>query len=156
MLIVAGCYRAEIDLTPLTDDMLRAGAAGGGAPTAGSPAAGGAGSMSSGAGEAGEAASGAPACDPTPETSLERDCRLHVPSSLECDEMAEPGWKGCYAGGCTVCVEVLAGYTHYFDWHPCCVPNTTCSTHTPLKCNARCPAPTEHDTVAPCFTLAPY
>jgi hypothetical protein len=158
VLSVVGCYHAEIDLTPFSDEMSRAGAAGGRASSAGAPASGGVGGepMSGAGGEAGEAGAGAPACDPAPEDRAQSVCRQHVPSMLECDEMAPSGWKGCYAGGCTVCVEVLAGYAHYFDWHPCCEPNTTCGLHAPLRCNARCPAPTEHDKVAPCSTEAPF
>lgn len=81
------------------------------------------------------------------------------PGVKECAEAdgSEYRWRGCYNGGCAVCTlhGELPGYPYYFDWHPCCSKNDTCSNHDPFVCNALCPAPTEHDKVAPCGKLDP-
>jgi hypothetical protein len=65
------------------------------------------------------------------------------------------GWAGCYSGGCAVCIEGVADYPYYFDWHPCCEPNPNCNSNNShvTKCDARCPAPTERDKVPPCSKL---
>jgi hypothetical protein len=160
----ASCYRAQIDLTPLADEMAEAG---GGAPpsSAGEPSNGGTSEPTGGApepgsggmsapsdGGAGQPSSGA-ACDTTPMDPAQHVCQLRHATAAECSEQAQPGWAGCYAGGCKICVEVLVDYPHYFDWHPCCEPNPTCSVHAPIKCNALCPAPTELDKAQPCFAV---
>ncbi len=151
----ASCYRAEIDLTPLFDDVPEAG---GGAlsSSADEPSSGGASESSSGGvgqpsgGGTSEPTAGAAACDDTLLDPAQSECHRRRATAAECSEQAQPGWAGCYAGGCKICVEELVDYPHYFDWHPCCEPNPTCSVHKPLKCNALCPAPTELDKLLPC------
>jgi hypothetical protein len=149
VLVGSSCYRAEIDLTPLLDDMSLGG---GGAPLSGA-----AGTAMSAGGGAGDAATGAGgvACDDVSVLEQTQEvCRsLRTPTAAECYEQAPDGWAGCYAGGCTVCTEQLREYPHYFDWHPCCRPNDTCAPIHPVTCNVRCPAPTEHDKIPPCFTI---
>ena len=103
-------------------------------------------------GEAGGAA-GAPKCDPTPEDPAQKPCHLRNPSKLSCDEQDVAGWNGCYGGGCAICTQSLIDYPYYFDRHPCCQPNPTCSTHPPQRCSPLCPPPTELDKRPLCFNL---
>ena len=142
-LTAGSCYRAEIDLTPLVDDM----------------SLGGAGAPASGAGDAapgGAAGAGAEVvCDDSKEDPVQTACRLEPATKAQCDEQAADGWQGCYAGGCEVCQELLVDYPFYQDWHSCCHINPTCSTNVPLKCNSRCPAPTERDKHPRCSSLLP-
>lgn len=122
-----GCYRAEIDLGLLA---------------AASPDSGGA-----------SGASGAPGvdCDMAPLEAEQDACRLDPPTKEECTEQDTDGWKGCYSGGCAVCTKSVTDYPYYFDWHPCCLANNTCNSNNPVLCNARCPPPTQHDKVPPCW-----
>jgi hypothetical protein len=134
LLLCAGaspsCYRAEIDLGLLA---------------AASPEPG---------GEAGGNGAAEPACDDTQVDDEQAQCRLgDLPTRAECTEQDRDGWSGCYNGGCAVCRDSVAGYPYYFDWHPCCIVNTSCNSNGPVKCNARCPAPTEHDKVRPCWRV---
>ena len=77
------------------------------------------------------------------------------PGLKECAEpdSSEQRWPGCYDGGCSVCTVKgeVPGYPYYFDWHPCCGKNDTCGQNKLFICNSLCPAPTEHDKVAPCI-----
>jgi hypothetical protein len=140
------CYRAEVDLAPLVDDESPAG--GGVVMGLGGGASGGA----SGGVDGG--AAGAATCDPTPEDAIQQQCRLRMPSTQSCDEQyIVGGWNGCYNGGCSVCTKVLIDYPHYFERHPCCQPNITCSTHEPYRCSPLCPPPTELDKRPVCFDL---
>jgi hypothetical protein len=118
-----GCYRAEIDLSPVLDE--------------------------SESTETGEGAS----CDDSPLDATQVGCRLLLPTRAECSVQDAEGWSGCYDGGCSVCTKSVRDYPYYFDWHPCCLPNDDCHSNSPLKCNARCPNPTEHDKVKPCFVI---
>jgi hypothetical protein len=171
--VVSSCYRAEIDLAPLLNDppLAMGGSSGdGSAPLAGGapePMGGGSGDSSmptagtgqeltGGVGGTGGAAGGA-ACDDAPLDPEQSGCLLLEPTNAECDDQPVDGWAGCYAGGCMVCTpqtKLVPGFPYYFKWHPCCQPNTTCSNHSPQVCNARCPAPTQRDTVPPCAVLA--
>lgn len=173
--LLATCYRARIDLNELAPaaagggaagqannrpssglagaDDLASGATAGGAFAAGGEAAqGGAGSPhaeSAGAAAGGEAN---PPCENSSLEPLQEDCaRFGLPLPATCHETTLAGWDGCIAGGCNVCVEKLVDYPHYFEWHPCCQPNTTCGKQAPLTCNARCPSPTAHDKTPRCF-----
>lgn len=123
------CYRAEIDL----------GLLGGTSPDSG--------------GEAGASSAAEPACDETQVEAEQARCRLLLPTRAACTEQDTEGWAGCYDGGCAVCADSVTDYPYYFDWHPCCQPNTTCHSNPPIKCNARCPAPTERDKVRPCWLV---
>jgi len=143
----ASCYRAEVDLAPLLDDPSQSG---GGALMAGAGEAGVGGSVEPAAG----GAAGAPTCDPTPEDSVQHQCRLRAPSKATCDEQDVDGWSGCYNGGCSICTEVLQDFPYYLMRHPCCGPNTTCSVHEPRRCSPLCPPPTELDKLPVCFNLA--
>jgi hypothetical protein len=126
------CYRAEIDLGLLAGE---------------SPESGG-----NAGGEAGASSATEPACDEAQVDDEQAQCRKDLPTKAECTEPDPDGWSACYNGGCNVCVETAADYPYYFDWHPCCQGNTTCNSNLPgLKCNARCPLPTEHDKVRPCW-----
>jgi hypothetical protein len=101
------------------------------------------------------------ACQDEPMSAEHAVCHLTgiKPGVKECAEAdsGEHRWKGCYNGGCAVCTlhGELPDYPYYFDWHPCCSKNDTCSNHDPFVCNALCPLPTEHDKVAPCGKLDP-
>jgi hypothetical protein len=178
--LVATCYRARVDLKEsapaassgggASGDEGTSGAAGGlaGAPDlmtpvggatdgAGGVTAGGDGALggagSDGVGTANSGAGGGASlpCEGSLEP-LQEDCaQFGLPLPATCHETTLMGWDGCIAGGCNVCVEQLADYPHYFDWHPCCQPNTTCGKQAPLPCNERCPAPTEHDKTPRCF-----
>jgi hypothetical protein len=164
-LVVSSCYRAEIDLTPLLSDpqSVMGGSSGDGSvPLAGGapePMGGSGGSSMpmAGAGQEATAGAGGAACDDAPLDAVQSGCLLLEPTVAECDDQPADGWAGCYAGGCMACTpqtKLVPGFPYYFKWHPCCQPNTTCSNHPPQVCNARCPAPTEHDTVPPCAVLA--
>jgi len=175
-LSAGGCYRAEIDLSPLTDTLAGTANGGTGAPPSGSGSGGGGAAESGGSAEMPEhtdtvvrngpligrggaggesfdlpdSASGA--CEELVFSADDTTCHItKKPTPAMCSQDPE-GWAGCYDGGCTVCTlnHLVPGYPHYFDWHPCCSPNDTCSTHDPVKCDARCPKPTDHDRVAPC------
>jgi hypothetical protein len=123
------CYRAELDFSQSYGSLQ-----------------GGEGGATSGAGGAGEG------CYDFPLDSAQRDCQTGVlPTLAECTDQDVEGWSGCYAGGCAVCTKSLREYPHYFNWHPCCEPNSTCGSNSPVKCNSRCPAPTERDKRMPCF-----
>jgi hypothetical protein len=160
------CYRAEVDLAPLLDDPPSgAGGTAGGTSSGGSggDAASFAGERGSGDGGAGgelpvgsagaAGAAGAPACDPTPDTVLQAECRRRLPTKQMCDEEDKTGWAGCYSGGCSICTEVLLDYPYYLVRHPCCGKNTTCGVHSPLLCSPWCPPPTEVDKKPPCYEL---
>lgn len=54
------------------------------------------------------------------------------------------GFDGCRGHGCSVCVELVGGYTHYFVNHPSCSLNTTCDGAF-FACNDACPAPSSAD-----------
>lgn len=115
------CQQAELDLSPAKNE----------------PAQGG------NAGAAGD-------CEPLDR--VQEACRRGaLPNRAECSEQDVQGWSGCYDGGCAVCTKLLRDYPYYFDWHPCCEPNDTCGSSGPVKCNARCPAPTDTDRQRPCF-----
>lgn len=118
-----GCYRAEIDLGLLAAESGSAGV------------------------------SGAPGteCDMAQVDAEQDACRIDPPTLAECTEQAVNGWSGCYSGGCAVCTKSVADYPYYFDWHPCCLANDTCNSNDPVRCNARCPPPAEHDKVRPCW-----
>lgn len=124
------CYRAEIDLGLLAQSSPQTG------------------------GEAGAAGSSAePDCDPqelSPELEL---CKIHEWTREECTEQDRDGFKACYSGGCSLCVELVSDYPYYFKWNPCCQDNTTCNSNlgSVVKCHANCPIPTEHDKVPPCW-----
>lgn len=157
-----------------------AGAAGLGGARAGDAGAAGDGGVAGEAGAAGEggvAGSGGsrgtgisedgipikPVGDCEDETLSSAHALCHItgerPGAKECAEAdsSEQSWQGCYDGGCSVCTlhGELPGFPYYFDWHPCCSRNDTCSNHDLFVCNALCPAPTEHDKVAPCGRLNP-
>jgi hypothetical protein len=136
LLLCAGaspsCYRAEIDLGLL-------------AASPPDP------SGNTG-GEAGASGAAEPACDETQVDDEQAQCRMQLPTRAECAEPDPDGWSACYDGGCNVCVETVTDYPYYFKWHPCCQANSTCNSNGPgFKCNARCPPPTEHDKVPPCW-----
>ena len=132
--MAASCYRAQIDLTPLVDDLPSAGASGA-------------------AGDAGGAAANVD-CDRAPLDAVQEQCHsVFKPTAADCHEADPAGWDGCYAGGCAVCSEKFSDFPHYLDWHPCCEANPTCNRNLPVTCNVRCPAPTEHDKIAPCFAI---
>ena len=117
-----GCYRAEIDIAQ--------------------PASA---SASSDAGAAGAS------CDATPLSSADDDCRnSFLPDNEQCSVQDPNGWNGCYNGGCSVCADVTREFPFYFLWHPCCQPNTVCTSDLRVKCNERCPPPVDHDRVMPC------
>jgi hypothetical protein len=141
LLTSGSCYRAEIDLTPLAGEMSLGGAGASGTGDA--------------AGDAGSGGASDVACDHSQEDSVQTACRLEPPTKAQCEEQAADGWQGCYAGGCEVCKEMVADYPFYQDWHACCHINPTCSTNGPLKCNSRCPAPTERDKHPRCASLLP-
>ena len=63
---------------------------------------------------------------------------------LICDGIGDNTWDGCRGNGCAVCEEKLVGYDCYFDNHPQCVLNTTCSWQF-YDCDRACPEPTEDD-----------
>lgn len=135
LLLCAGpspsCYRAEIDLGLLAALP----------PEPGDNA----------GGEAGASAAAEPTCDDTQVDDEQAQCRMDLPTKAECSEQDRDGWSGCYDGGCAVCRDSVIGYPYYFHWHPCCIANETCHSNDPVKCNARCPAPREHDKVRPCW-----
>lgn len=172
------CYRARIDLRELSPNAggtagegatpPQQGFAGAGdfATSAGSSSAsggdaaaegertrsdnGGAGNAGAETGNAGAGGERNLPCEDTLDP-LQEDCaRFGLPLAATCHETTLAGWDGCIAGGCSVCVEMLADYPHYFDWHPCCQPNEGCGKQAPLPCNERCPAPTEHDKTRRC------
>jgi hypothetical protein len=120
-----GCYRAEIDLSPVLDESESTATDGGGGAS----------------------------CDDSPLDATQLGCRLLLPTRAECSAQDAEGWSGCYDGGCSVCSKSVRDYPYYFDWHPCCLPNDDCHSNSPLKCNARCPSPTERDKVKPCFVI---
>ncbi|HWA76012.1 MAG TPA: hypothetical protein VG937_26925 [Polyangiaceae bacterium] len=136
LLISSGsCYRAELDVSPWTRQSPEGG------------------DSSLGAAGASGGSSGA-ACDDTSLDSVQQECRQGaLPTRLDCSPPDEPGWSGCYDGGCAVCTKSVREYPYYFDWHPCCLANDTCGSSAPVKCNARCPQPTEHDKRKPCFVI---
>jgi len=172
-LSAGGCYRAEIDLSPLTDTL--AGTANGG--TGAQPSGGTGGTAQSGGsadttahtdtvvrkgpligrGGAGGAGVDLPdstsgACEEPAFSADDTTCHItKKPSAAMCSQDPS-GWPGCYAGSCSVCTlnGIVPGYPHYLDWHPCCSANDACSNHPPVNCDARCPEPTDHDKVAPC------
>jgi hypothetical protein len=159
-LTAGSCYRAEIDITVLGSEPAAAGAAGTSGDVAGMPAAAGdraglggaatgTGGASAGTNEPGGAA-GAPVCDDALD-DVQAVCRLRIPSRAECSLQDARGFTGCSDGGCIVCDDVLKKYPYYFQWHPCCEPNFACATSLRVKCNARCPAPSEQDQRAPCW-----
>ena len=121
---------------------------GGAQATAGAPSA-----ADAAPGDAGSGGSSEVVCDDSPEDPVQTGCRLEPPTMMQCDEPDVSGWQGCYAGGCEVCKELLDAYPFYVKWHACCQVNRTCSNHSPLKCNSRCPAPTERDKYPPCRSL---
>ena len=96
------------------------------------------------------------ACHDPPFNADDEACRISgvKPGNVSCmpPDLSQNAWNGCYNGGCSVCVVhgELPGYPYYFDWHPCCQKNSTCSNHPYFVCNELCPEPTEHDKVAPC------
>jgi len=157
----SACYRAEIDVYPEADAAV--GGAGATA-TAGSDGAagsageartsGGAGGAAGTAGAAGAGAiAGSADCDGNPVDDTQLECRTFLPSKSQCAEQDATGWNGCTDGGCNVCVDVSVDYAYYFSWHPCCTPNLYCAASTRVKCNSRCPAPTAHDRVRPCWLV---
>ncbi len=161
LLMAASCYQAEIDLTPPADDTAEAGGgvsssggahestAEGGAPIAVASASG-----AGGAGAAGVASAGG--CDDGALDPIQEVCHdFLLPTRADCHDGDPAGWDGCYAGGCAVCSEKLAEFPYYKAWHPCCEINDTCNRNAPVTCNYRCPPPTEHDKVAPCFVIPP-
>jgi len=171
-LMTASCYRAEVDITVFTSVAGSGGGAGGseqgGQPNGGDSAgsggvvetsggaggtAGAAGQISGAAGAAGAAGNG-PECDDAPLADDDLACRTHIPSRAQCALQDPVGFDGCSAGGCAVCADVLASYPYYFHWHPCCQPNPACAASQRVKCNARCPIPTAHDALRPCW-MAP-
>ena len=132
------CHRAEIDFSLAAHD---AGQGGDAAERV----------LSGGAGGAADLV-----CDDSPLDETQQACRLGaLPSLAQCTEQDVQGWSGCYAGGCAVCTKSVREYPYYFDWHPCCAPNGTCASNVPVKCNARCPAPTARDKRKPCFVIEP-
>jgi hypothetical protein len=171
-LTASSCYRAEIALTDLMDPAsggttaasgagtpngaagVGAGGAAGHDASTGGGAAGGEGGVSAGA--AGQSSTTAePPCIDEQVTPDEEICRqLGAPDRAECSEQASDGWKGCYFGNCLVCAKSVLDYPYYFDWHPCCKVNDTCSSNDPMRCNSLCPAPTEREKSPPCFRVA--
>jgi hypothetical protein len=159
-LLAASCYHAEIDLKPLLDSD-SSGTSGSGGQTAvgqgGLPELVAGGAPEETAGAAGVGGDVGIECDDAPLDDEQNACLLLPPTMAECDAQRRGDWKACYAGGCMVCTPneegVVPGYPYYFKWHPCCRPNSTCSVHPPEICDARCPAPTEHDAVPPCSAL---
>lgn len=91
-------------------------------------------------------------CDDAIQGDLERQCRLLRPSAEECSAPSEDGWAGCSASGCRVCREALVDYPYYFDWHPCCAA-ANCDDAPSKLCDQRCPEPSAHDAVQPCFVV---
>jgi hypothetical protein len=157
-LVAASCYHAEIDLKPLLDSDSSGTSGSGGQAAVGQgglpePVVGGAPDLAAGAGGVG----GDVECDDTPLEDVDSACLLVGATKAECDPQPLGGWKSCYAGGCTVCTDeskLVAGYPYYFKWHTCCFPNSTCGRNDYHVCNQRCPVPTEHDKVPPCWVLA--
>lgn len=136
VLSVVACYRAQIDVR--TDGS--AGQAGAGFGAAGS---GGSADAPADGGDAG--------CLDAAVEDAQFECQTVLPTKSECASQDANGWNGCVDGGCSVCVDVLRKYPYYFSWHPCCEPNLYCAASAHVKCNARCPAPTEQDRLRPCF-----
>lgn len=145
------CYRAQIDLVPEADaaagnaGAIVAGSNGSGGSSAGAQAAGGAAGAVESAGSGG--------CDGSAVADAELECRTVLPSKSQCATQDPSGWNGCADGGCNVCVDVSVDYAYYFSWHPCCTPNLYCAASTRVKCNSRCPAPTPHDRIPPCWLV---
>jgi hypothetical protein len=93
-------------------------------------------------------------CDDSSLDPVQEDChRGALPTRADCSAQDAQGWSGCYDGGCAVCTKAVVGYPYYFDRHPCCESNDTCNSNDPVKCNARCPAPTERDKWKPCSVI---
>jgi len=148
------CYRAQIDLEPRAD----AAAGSAGAIMAGSSGSGGsAGGEETSGGAAGAAGSletaGSAGCDGNSVDDTQLECRTVLPTKSQCAAQDTNGWNGCTDGGCNVCVDVFVDYAYYFSWHPCCTPNLYCAASTRVKCNVRCPAPSAHDRVRPCWLV---
>jgi hypothetical protein len=77
------------------------------------------------------------------KTQTQTQCSQEAGASGTCD--GTPGqWNGCRGNGCAVCTELVSNYPCYFNNHPGCSPNYTCSGQY-FTCNDRCPAPTEMD-----------
>jgi hypothetical protein len=161
----SSCYRAEINLSDLMDDMMQAGTASNPAGIGGSAGGTGAGDAPGGGGSAGDAnentagqgGASEPPCRDEPLEPEQQVCfNLGAPSAEQCQEQDPMGWSGCYADTCHVCREALVGYPYYFDWHPCCQVNPTCYTHAlkPHACDARCPEPTDRDRSPRCGQIS--
>lgn len=144
--LASSCYRAEIDLTVLTE---------GAAPRAGNGTGGVAATMSDGGdvselggatGQAGESS-----CNDELDPMQEVCRRVGPPSHEQCSTMPNDGWKGCVHSACQVCTKSVRGYPYYFAWHPCCQRNETCDSSEPRGCTAACPTPTERDKRPPCL-----
>lgn len=59
------------------------------------------------------------------------------------DELArQDAWLGCQSGATTACVELVN--VAYFEHHPDCAPNDTCSSQYTL-CGEECPAPVDDE-----------
>lgn len=173
----SSCYRAEIDLSALMDDMMQAGTAPGSAGVTGSmsgtqgiagsasggggdvggdaPGAGGTGAAGapSAAGEGGAGGAAEPICIDEPRDPVQQDCfQFRPPEREECPNQAPDGWSGCWYGNCLVCPELIGEYPYYLDWNSCCQANPTCDSNSrkAFPCDSRCPAPTERDKHPPC------
>ena len=159
--MASSCYRAEINLSDLMDDMVpggtsstTAGASGSTSGTQAGDAPGGGG----GAGVANESAAGQggasePPCIDEPREPAQQVCfNLGAPPPEQCQVQDPMGWSGCYADTCHACQEALVDYPYYFDWYPCCWANTTCGSHAlqPIGCSANCPRPTEREKSPKC------
>ena len=66
------------------------------------------------------------------------------PGAADTSSGSTDSWRACRGSGIYVCEEKVAGYSHYFDNHPLCRPNSTCS-GLYFWCSAACPAPTSAD-----------
>jgi hypothetical protein len=154
MLSLVACYRAQIDLEPKADAAAGSAGAkmtdsnGGGGATSEPPASGGTGGTAGASETAGSAG-----CDDNSVDDTQLECRTALPTKSQCAEQDANGWNGCTDGGCNVCVDVAVDYAYYFSWHPCCLPNLYCAASTRVKCNSRCPAPTPHDRLRPCWLV---
>jgi hypothetical protein len=67
-----------------------------------------------------------------------------------CERAPLAGQSRACEAGCAVCEATVADYPYYFEWHRCCEPADCAEGAEPSLCDERCPAPTEHDKVAPC------
>jgi hypothetical protein len=95
-------------------------------------------------------------CDPRSWSDEELRCFRDESSSPLCSVTASTNWQGCRAMGCGVCsdaLDALGDYPFYFENHPCCVRNDTCSGDF-YPCSSLCPEPDAFDRLPKCSRIS--